>query len=284
MQHFEKQRLLATFLVVEIKKSMNCKGSNEFIFFGLQLKHTGLLVLTQNLEEHLPDSLGLDGDQWTCADCATGRRIKPLPFRCLPSNLVHESDQMSSITYGFFSNLTTVPLGLTLDSNHSKTLFQTARLRNVDKPRDLQKTLDPTPGKLWGKERHEPPHPHHCPHHWQGNILLGDWLCLQPACTSLCEIFLPGRGGPYWTDKALKAPLPCQPGSGTVCLGVSSPAGLPARVCPGKQRKCIAFHFNKSQMMPFANYQNGVKVKNPLNYNTCHGPKLLWLTVLWEIH
>lgn len=101
---------------------------------------------------------------------------------------------MTSITYGSFSNLTTVPLGLTLASDHSKLLFQTARFRNVDKPRDLQKTLDPTPGKLWGKERHEPPHPHHCPHQCQGNVLLGDWLCLQPACTSLCEIFLPSGG------------------------------------------------------------------------------------------
>lgn len=50
------------------------------------------------------------------------------------------------------------------DNNHNKTFIQTDKIRNVDKPRDLQKTLDPTPGKLWGKERHEPARPHCCPH------------------------------------------------------------------------------------------------------------------------
>lgn len=150
------------------------------------------------------------------------------------------------------------------------------------KPRDLQKTLAPTRDKLQGKERHEPARPPHYPHHWQGKFSLGTGSASSlPAPRGVsCSC----QGGPCWTDKALKAPSPCQLGSGTVSLGVSSPTGLPARVCPGKQRKCIAFHFNKSQMMPFANYQNGAKVKNPLNYNTCHGPKLLWLTVLWEIH
>lgn len=208
-----------------------------------------------------------------------GKRIKPFvekvfAFKSDPWEQQHQWCHPWSLQQCYLSTA-----GIDSDSDPSKPLFQTERVKMKLNPEISRKPLL-QPQKE--KERHKPVHPPHCPHHWQGKSSLGTGCAssLPTARGVSCSC----QGGPYWTDKALKAPSPCQLGSGTVSLGVCSPTGLPARLCPGRQRKCIAFHFNKSQMMPFANYQNGAKVKNPLNYNTCHGPKLLWLTVLWEIH
>lgn len=162
---------------------MNYKGGNEFIF-RLQLKQTGFPVLTQHLKEHLPESLGLDRDGRTCADCPTGRRIKSFPFQCLPSNLVHEGDQKSGITYGPFCHLTTVPLGLTLLTTPKKTQFKSIGSGMKINPEIYRKHLIQPQGSCGRRRRTS----QHIPTSVQGTFSLGTG--------SACRDF-PAQGGPY---------------------------------------------------------------------------------------
>lgn len=168
--------------------------------------------------------MGLDGHWWTVL---TRRRTNPFlkkvfAFKSYPWEWQHKWYHLWPLQQCHLSTA-----GFDSDSGPSKPLFQTERVKMKLNPKIYGKPPAQTQCKPQGKERHEPCPPH-CPHHWQGKFSSGTGSASRlPAPRGVsCSC----QGGPYWTDKALKAPSPCQLGSGTVSC---SPTGLPARVCPG---------------------------------------------------
>lgn len=198
--------------------------------------------------------------------------MKPFPLKCLPSNLVHESDQR--VASPMVPSAISLPYRWArLVTNTTKPEFKLLGSGTPINPETYRKHLIQPQVSCGGRRGTSQHVPSAVPTIGWTTLSLGTGCAFSPPAPRCARDSC--LGGSVSTHKALEAPSPCQPGRGAACPAVSSPAGLPAAACPGKQRKRIAFHFNKSQMMPFANYQNGAKVKNPLNYNTCHGPKLL---------
>lgn len=199
------------------------------------------------------------GDWWGCADHATGRVMQHCLHHIWPMRVTNSADTTVTVP-------SAIPLQCCWVQSQQQSQ-QTPRCKQVGSGMHTNTEIywkhSIQPQVSWGGADAG----HACPYTWWGN---GPRDGFSAPHSVNCA-----AQGPYGAHNALRAP---HTGVSLGACVLTAPSAL------HKQRKGIAFHFNKSQMMPSANYQNGAKVKNPLNYNTCHWPKLLWLTVLWEIH
>lgn len=200
-----------------------------------------------------------DGDWWACANHAIGRAGQPCLHHIWSMRATNSADTAATIPSAIW--LQCRPVRPQQQSQQTPGCKQVGSGMHNNIEIYWKHSIQPQVS-CGGAEAG-----HACPHIWWGD---GPRDGLGAPHIVSCA-----AQGPCGAHNALRAP---HTGAGLCACVLTAPPAL------HKQRNGIAFHFNKSQMMPSANYQNGAKVKNPLNYNTCHRPKLLWLTVLWEIH